>query len=242
MMRKSIVYLMIAAVVLTGLFVWGGNQGRVYANLGDNVTYTFPYLTTSSDKPVYCVVSNMTQDNASLHFYVLADSASLTTSATQIQDVAQNSAMVYAFQTRMVSFETMSVNIDGTSFGSLTGKVNANSNYAGSLRLSQQAAGFVDGVGNIATVKYGNATALDWTCGNLPMACFQGTTTPKRNLIGYMCSDEMMHQVELGMTDGATHKFFVRGNELTNVTGGPNLSALPAGTHYGSPYNKIYTY
>ncbi|MBF0568202.1 MAG: hypothetical protein HQK95_04980 [Nitrospirae bacterium] len=230
MMRKSIVYLMIAAVVLTGLFMWGGNQGRVYAVMGDNVTYTFPYLTTSTDKPVYCVVSNMTQDNASLHFYVLADSAAMTTSASQIQDVAQNSAIVYAFQTRMVSFEGLSINVDGTSFGSLSGKVNANNNYSGSLRLTQQAAGYNDGAG-AATVKYGNATDLDWTCGNIPMACFQGTTTPKRNLIGYVCSDEMMRRVTAanGLTTG-----YERGNQLQLPVAQP--------TQYGQPYNQIYTY
>ncbi|MBF0486603.1 MAG: hypothetical protein HQK98_00445 [Nitrospirae bacterium] len=229
MMRKSIVYLMIAAVVLTGLFMWGGNQSRVYATMGDNVTYTFPYLTTSSDKPVYCVVSNMTQDNASLHFYVLADSAVLTTSATQIQDVAQNSAMVYAFQTRMISFETMNLNIDGTSFGSLSGKVNASSNYGGSIRLTQQAAATYDGDGAMV-VKYGNATALDWTCGNLPMACFQGTTNPKRNLVGYTCSDEMMRR---DVSSGASTIAYTRGNAA---------SMLPKSNAYGQPYNKIYTY
>ncbi len=69
-MKKSIVYLMIAAAVLTGLFMWGGNQGRVYATMGDNVTYTFPFLATHTDKPTYCVISNLTIDNASILFNV----------------------------------------------------------------------------------------------------------------------------------------------------------------------------
>ncbi|MEO5360315.1 MAG: hypothetical protein H7843_07680 [Nitrospirota bacterium] len=215
MMKKSIVYLMIAAVVLTGLFMWGGNQGKVYATMGDNVTYTFPYLTSSSDKPVYCMLSNMTQDNATIHFYVLADTAVITTSTSQLSDVVGTSAYVYGYQTRMISFDTLSINLDGTSIGSLSGKVNASSNYSGSVRLTQVAAANYDGDGS-NVVKWGNAQAVAWSCGNLPMACFQGTTSPKRNLVGYMCSDESMR----------------RSLASTVATGASSSNAL----------NKIYTY
>ncbi|MBF0521295.1 MAG: hypothetical protein HQK92_16415, partial [Nitrospirae bacterium] len=32
-------------------------------------------------------------------------------------------------------------------------------------------------------------TTVPLTCQTLTMACFQGTTTPRRNLVGYMCMD-----------------------------------------------------
>ncbi|MBF0459170.1 MAG: hypothetical protein HQK99_14865 [Nitrospirae bacterium] len=243
MMKKSIVYLMIAAAVLTGLFVWGGNQSGVYARMGDNVTYTFPYLTTASDKPTYCVVSNMTQDNATVHFYVIADNAMTTSSQAQTTDLAQTSAIVPAFQTRQITIDTLglwidSVNTSGSilnsQWGSLSGKVNANTSYGASIRFSQMgAASYQDDItaANVGTTKYGNATSLDWTCGNLPMACFQGTTNPKRNLVGYMCSDEMMHIVQNRYS--GTQTSYTRGNALTTV---------PLQGDLGMPYNKIYTY
>lgn len=232
-MRKSIVYLMIAAVVLTGLFVWGGNQGSVYALLGDNVTYTLPYLTTASDKPVYCVVSNMTQDNASIHFFVVSDGNALTTSSTQQSDLVSGSTnWVYAFQTRMISFEGQNINLDGSKIGSINASLsNLSGSYGGELRFSQYAANNFDGVTNAlaGNVKYGTAANNDWSCGNMPMACFQGTTAPKRNLVGYMCSDEQMHRIQAGISNGT----LVRGTSLTTA---------PTATTYGGPYNKIYTY
>ncbi|MBF0518444.1 MAG: hypothetical protein HQK92_01825 [Nitrospirae bacterium] len=36
---------------------------------------------------------------------------------------------------------------------------------------------------------YNGRTTVPLTCQTLQMACFQGTTSPKRNLVGYMCMD-----------------------------------------------------
>ncbi|MBF0463909.1 MAG: hypothetical protein HQK88_01935 [Nitrospirae bacterium] len=38
---------------------------------------------------------------------------------------------------------------------------------------------------------YNGQTTVPLTCQTLTMSCFQGSTTPKRNLVGYMCMDTL---------------------------------------------------
>ncbi|KWT90996.1 hypothetical protein [Candidatus Magnetominusculus xianensis] len=221
-MKRSIVYLMIAAVVLTGLFMWGGNQARVYATLGDNVTYTFPFLATHSDKPTYCVVSNLTNDNATIGFQMTSDSAYYTTSATQNANLVSTTAYVYRYQTRQISFAGNSIQLDGSAIGTIPTSIGSTAIYGGMLNLTAQAGGTYNGD---SSAMYGAALSPNWSCAQLPIACFQGTTSPKRNLVGYVCSDENTRR----SVGGAT------------LNNGDRLSAAAVLTP-GFPYQKIYTY
>ncbi|MBF0459237.1 MAG: hypothetical protein HQK99_15205 [Nitrospirae bacterium] len=84
-----------------------------------NVTYTLPYLTTAADKPIYCLITNQTHDNATIHFTVNANSSGSANSTYQNYNTISNYAIVYARQTRMLSFEGLNVNLDGLVMGSL---------------------------------------------------------------------------------------------------------------------------
>ncbi|MEO5360314.1 MAG: hypothetical protein H7843_07675 [Nitrospirota bacterium] len=175
MMKKSFLYLMLAVVALSAMFMWGGKG--LHAGINDNVTYTLPYLTTATDKPIYCIISNRTMDNASIHFSVTANSALNVNSTWQNYNTLSNYAIVYSHQTRMLSFEGLDVNLDGLTMGSVAVVMAANQSYGGRIKLVQSG------------VLGGSGTYNTWSCADLPMACFQGTTNPKRNLVGYVCSD-----------------------------------------------------
>ncbi|MBF0557043.1 MAG: hypothetical protein HQK96_21215, partial [Nitrospirae bacterium] len=96
MMKKSFLYLLLAVMVLSAMFMLGGRN--IHADQGDNVTYTLPYLTTATDKNIYCIISNQTQDNASVHFTITANSALNLTSQLQNFNTLSNYAVVYAHQ------------------------------------------------------------------------------------------------------------------------------------------------
>ncbi|MCG6553614.1 MAG: hypothetical protein L7F77_14920 [Candidatus Magnetominusculus sp. LBB02] len=177
-MRKSFLYLLLAVVALSVVFMSGGRS--LQATQNDNVTYTMPYMNTTAggDKSIYCIISNRTNDNASIHFNVSAVAAgsSLTSQLINLNTLS-NYAIVYARQTRMLSFEGMTINVDGIAMGSVAVAVPSASSYGGRVMLVQ--------MGTLG----GSGTGASWSCTDLPMACFQGSTNPKRNLVGYICSD-----------------------------------------------------
>ncbi|MBF0568203.1 MAG: hypothetical protein HQK95_04985 [Nitrospirae bacterium] len=183
MMKKSFLYLVLAVMVLSAMFMLGGRS--IHANQNDNVTYTLPYLTSATDKNIYCVISNRTQDNASVHFTINANSALSLNSQLQNFNTLSNYAVVYAHQTRMLSFEGLTINLDGMAMGSVSVAVAANQSYGGRISLVQM--GILGGSGPFNS----------WSCMDLPMACFQGTTNPKRNLTGYLCSDPYSPQTPI---------------------------------------------
>ncbi|MBF0458314.1 MAG: SBBP repeat-containing protein [Nitrospirae bacterium] len=150
----------------------------------DNVTYTLPYLTTAADKPVYCLITNQTNDNATIHFTVNANSSGTANQTFQNYNALSNYAIIYARQTRMLSFEGLNINLDGLVMGSVS-VIMTSGSYGGRISLWQ--------MGTIG----GSGSANSWSCTDLPMACFQGTTTPKRNLVGYMCSDQYSPQTPI---------------------------------------------
>ncbi len=201
-MKKSLLYLLGTTIVVTALFMWG--SGVVAGPLGgiyDNVTYTLPYLNTGAASNVYCVISNTTTDNATIQFRVVANSQLNVTSTSALENlmVGTDASKVYSGQTRMMSFEGLLINVDGVAAGSLAAIMLTNNSYGGRISLLKQNPGATQGQlpgggpmnhsvasnGDVATpVVMGT-----WSCADLPMACFQGTTTPKRNLVGYICSD-----------------------------------------------------
>ncbi|MBF0592937.1 MAG: hypothetical protein HQL02_12705 [Nitrospirae bacterium] len=67
---------------------------------------------------------------------------------------------------RTLSFELQSIKMDGATVATVSG-TNSNEAYTGNL--------IINGAGT--------------TCYNVPIACLQGTTTPKRNLVGFICQD-----------------------------------------------------
>ncbi|WP_420266156.1 hypothetical protein [Candidatus Magnetominusculus dajiuhuensis] len=85
----------------------------------------------------------------------------------------------------MLSFEGLTINIDGVAMGSAGNVMTGHQSYGGRIVLTQMG------------VPGGSGTSNSWSCIDLPMACFQGTTTPKHNLTGYLCSDPYSPQTPI---------------------------------------------
>ncbi|KWT90997.1 hypothetical protein [Candidatus Magnetominusculus xianensis] len=192
-MKRSFLYLLGIVVVLTFLVMKGG--GVVAGPIGDwydNVTYTLPYLNTGTASNVYCIIANNTSDNATIQFRVSANSGTNLTSATVVinNNVSSSGATVYSRQSRMLSFEGTSVKVDGIAIGDISSYVTGGS-YGGRVTLMKGSPGMAQGQlpGGQLMLHSGNRVMGTWACTDLPMACFQGTTNPKRNLVGYICSD-----------------------------------------------------
>ncbi|MBF0346004.1 MAG: hypothetical protein HQL06_17480 [Nitrospirae bacterium] len=177
-MKRSLVYLMLLVVALFGVSVWSGNTSTVTA--ADMVTYTLPYLHTASGNVIYCVISNNTSDNATVAVKITANAAgSLSSSPTAdlITTTTAANKQVNAYQTRMLIFNGTDISLDSNTIGSVSGSTATSSSYGALIILTSA---------NTVTAAGGAATLA---CDNAPMACFQGTTSPKRNLVGYTCKD-----------------------------------------------------
>ncbi|KJU87477.1 secreted protein [Candidatus Magnetobacterium bavaricum] len=158
---------MLLLVALFGVSMWSGNVSTVGA--ADGVTYTLPYLHTSSDtsangsRAVYCILSNMSSDNATVSFQqrTNASTSGLTPAA------AAGSYTLVPGTSPMITISSTSVAVGTSSITSVT----SDGNYGGYLIL--------------AGPSTSGATPI--SCETVGMACFQGATNPKRNLVGYQC-------------------------------------------------------
>jgi hypothetical protein len=133
-----------------------------------NVYYYLPYFHTSANNVTYCVASNMSSESLTVSFTVGSNPTGNPTGAANAFSTQLGSKT-----TRMFTFneKTVTAGTDSVSVSSDTADASA---YAGTLTFSTTA----------------TATGTKATCKSLLMACFQGTTTPKRNLIGYVCEDD----------------------------------------------------
>lgn len=184
--------------MLTALGIWGINTDTKTATAADTVSYWLPYLTTDTNAPVYCMVSNMgsvgavsgSDDNVtSINFTVMANSTGNT------DRYASNAASALSYQripirrTRLLSFSGQTVVLDGTQIIDLTTSTNGGTNNTGTGSV----AGFGGRLDFISSTAIGlsgsNANRSTFNCTTMNMACYQGTTSPKRNVVGYQCSD-----------------------------------------------------
>ncbi|MBF0344111.1 MAG: hypothetical protein HQL06_07755 [Nitrospirae bacterium] len=179
-MKRSLVYLMLLAVALFGVSMVGVGTSTVSG--ADTVTYTMPYLHTAAANVVYCVISNNTSDNATVAVYLTATAAATltTTSGDKITTSTTANKTVQAFQTSMLTFDQTNILLtisDGTNTSNNTigGVSGVSGNYGAYIVLTS----------TNTNVTANSAASL--SCERAPMACFQGTTSPKRNLVGYQC-------------------------------------------------------
>ncbi|MBF0337027.1 MAG: hypothetical protein HQL05_04275 [Nitrospirae bacterium] len=183
-MKRSIVYLMLLLVALFGVSMWSGNVSTVTA--ADTVTYTLPYLHTAAANVVYCVVSNNTSDNATVGVYLTAYANKLTAiSGDKINTSTTANKTIQAFQTSMLTFGG-STNSGTDIYLTISDGTNSSNNVIGSI------SGVSGSYGAYLVITKATANTTDGAsgslnCENTPMACFQGTSTPKRNLVGYSC-------------------------------------------------------
>ncbi|MES0335698.1 MAG: hypothetical protein SFH39_04985 [Candidatus Magnetobacterium sp. LHC-1] len=140
------------------------------------VAYTLPYLHTNPANVTYCAISNMTADIATVAVEVTATTAGNMSGPTNdlISTMTTANKQINAYQTRMLNFNGKDISLDTNMIGSIpevAPKANLYGAYGASIVITSEST--VDPVG--------------LSCGSVPMACFQGDTLPKRNLVGYLC-------------------------------------------------------
>ncbi|MBF0456394.1 MAG: hypothetical protein HQK99_00675 [Nitrospirae bacterium] len=223
-MKRSLIYVLVLAVMLTALGVWGINSGTRSADAavpttvqGDTVTYWLPYLTSDTTAPIYCVVSNMsTQTNnlnagddnvTSFQFTVLANEAG---TASRTATGPSNFVNIKMKKTRLIQFLGQTIYLDSIVAIDLSGDVaSSGAKYGGKLEFFASGAlgapvawnsSSATSVTNYATnnalysgMVLGGTLRSTFNCTSLGMACYQGTTTPKRNVVGYHCSDSGLY-------------------------------------------------
>ncbi|MCG6552630.1 MAG: hypothetical protein L7F77_09905 [Candidatus Magnetominusculus sp. LBB02] len=145
-----------------------------------NVSYNFPYLSTSAGTPTYCIVSNFATDNATADSFTVMSSLAQTPSQSPYAlpttfTIKKGRTTMLTFSNQLVSITPDNASItDNSTFVSIAGSTIANSGYGAKLSWTSALASMTSGI----------------DCRTLLLACFQGTTSPKRNLIGYFCSDD----------------------------------------------------
>ncbi|MEO5357696.1 MAG: serine protease [Nitrospirae bacterium YQR-1] len=136
---------------------------------GSTVTYNMPYLHTNSAAISYCWLSNTTTDTATATFTVMSNNSSSSPSQsakTKTISIAGKKTALLTFTGKSIKSGSTSVDISGDISGT---------DVAYGLKI-------------VLTISGSNAT-----CETIGMSCFQGTTSPKRNLKGYTCRDANNH-------------------------------------------------
>ncbi|MBF0464765.1 MAG: hypothetical protein HQK88_08995 [Nitrospirae bacterium] len=155
------------AVLCVSMFVAVSGISVTNVNAASNTYYYMPYFHTNQGNVVYCYLSNASN-------YAVTISVSVTSAATApTTNVSTFTTTLGRGISQMISFSGQNI-----TFGSETKDISTQTG----------------GTGNSLTA-YGlrltlASTGSDLNCKNMTMACFQGTTSPKRNVLGYICEDD----------------------------------------------------
>ncbi|MEO5357513.1 MAG: hypothetical protein H7844_09475 [Nitrospirae bacterium YQR-1] len=160
-LKKTIVCCIIALFIIFLMPCAGQTSSSVY--------YYLPFLSTNSAVVTYCIASNTSTYNVTtMTFTVMASSHAEASQTAQSFSTTLNLAKG---RTILFSFNEQKVYVDSTSAIDISSYTGTNSNYG-------------------ATLKFLSTTDSSINCKNILLACFQGTTTPKRNIVGYLCEDD----------------------------------------------------
>ena len=168
--------LSIPAVVYASSSKWGelrwGSDSWGYSSAANTVTYSLPYLVTSSDKPAYCIISNLSGlTGISAEFTVMATSNQLSPADRTAHSLGQ---IASAGQTVQLTFSGSMISVGNSGSVDMSSELGSGGAFGGKLAITAAA----------SSLSYS-----DFNCLSVPMACFQGDTLPKRNLVGYYCND-----------------------------------------------------
>lgn len=132
-----------------------------YSNMQATVTYNLPFLHTSAGAVTYCWLSNTTTNAVSASFTVMASNSSTSPSQTAIS----GSFSISGKQTTLLTFTGQTIQSGLTS-----------------ISIASDTSG--------TDIAYGLKMEISGgSCESVGMSCFQGTTSPRRNLTGYTCND-----------------------------------------------------
>ncbi|MBF0519819.1 MAG: hypothetical protein HQK92_08860 [Nitrospirae bacterium] len=135
------------------------------------ITYFLPYLHTNTNNVVYCVVSNNSTSKDALGVLTVLSNSG-TNKPSQTNELT--GFPITAKQTSMIIFSGTTVT-SGTTTVDITTNTDNTGNNSSLIYYS-------------AKIGYGTYDA-DATCDTIGMTCFQGTTSPKRNIRGFVCYD-----------------------------------------------------
>ncbi|MBF0465694.1 MAG: hypothetical protein HQK88_13020 [Nitrospirae bacterium] len=173
---KNIVCLVL---VLVSLFFIGSVSEVCGGTNGTYVTYYLPYLHTNPAGVVYCVVSNfgIGADNIThVNFNIMGNERGSVDRST-----AQLTVLNYftSKKTVMLAFSGQGIYVGTTTdnqYVNMSSILGTSEMYGAKLSF-------------VSTIVAGTNAVRDshLNCKNLVMSCFQGTSNPKRNLVGYSC-------------------------------------------------------
>ncbi|MBF0320545.1 MAG: hypothetical protein HQL01_12155 [Nitrospirae bacterium] len=147
-----------------------------------NVNYIFPYLHTSDSSVVYCVVSNFSTDNATGDGFTVMSTAKRIPSQVPYElpvgfTIKNTRSAMLAFNNQTVAIKNDNLTVftitDNNSV-SIANDTCTGCSYGARISWTSKLASMTSGI----------------NCLNVLMSCFQGTTQPKRNLVGYACVDD----------------------------------------------------
>ncbi|MBF0517645.1 MAG: hypothetical protein HQK97_11125 [Nitrospirae bacterium] len=161
-----------ALILFLALFMWIAFNmfSAVVVGWTIKVCIYFPYLTSVSGAELEWVLSNFSTDDVTATTFTVM--ANATYQATQTARTFPSINNIGKGRTQLISFMEQSVYVDaGTQVVDLSSDTGTASAYGGTLRFSST-----------------GSTGIN--CKTLIMTCYQGNTTPKRNLVGYICEDD----------------------------------------------------
>ncbi|MBF0466188.1 MAG: trypsin-like peptidase domain-containing protein [Nitrospirae bacterium] len=148
----------------------GTNTTTTTSTIGGskNVSYTLPYLHTNPSGVVYCMASNMT--SSSQTGFVMVRANSVGTAFTPSYEsttfpLSGKTTEMLTFSGQALTAGTTSISLLAKTGGTATSTVM----YSAKLTFSSN-----------------DSTS---SCKSMGLACFQGTTSPKRNVLGVLCND-----------------------------------------------------
>ncbi|MEO5359786.1 MAG: hypothetical protein H7843_04990 [Nitrospirota bacterium] len=128
--------------------------------------YYMPFFTTDTANPTYCWIANKSTGSATASIQIMTNNSS--TAPTQIP--LTTTLSLPAKRSKMVTFYSTTIIADSTI-----------------LDISSEVGSSGVPVVYSADITFSSTGTLN--CTMLGMSCFQGTTTPRRNLVGYTCYD-----------------------------------------------------
>ena len=127
--------------------------------------YYMPFFTTDSGNPTYCWTANKSTADVTATIQIMSTNSSTTPTQTPLTKTLS----IPAKQSKMISFVGAAISTDNASID-----ISAETGTGASTVYS-------------ADITFTSSGTL--SCTKLGISCFQGTTTPRRNLVGYTCFD-----------------------------------------------------
>ncbi|MBF0516979.1 MAG: hypothetical protein HQK97_07660 [Nitrospirae bacterium] len=127
--------------------------------------YYMPFFTTDTANPTYCWIANKSTNTVAATVKIMTSSSTTTPSQSPLSQYL----ILSAKQSVMVTF-------NGTTISTNTSSIDISSEIG-------------SGTSTVYSADMTFSSAGTLSCTQLGMSCYQGTSTPKRNLVGYTCFD-----------------------------------------------------